>query len=130
MSKLSATKFIVFAAILSFFVTVCEAQSYNKPPMTKPGNGLPDKSSAKKKTTNINGPVSVKNAKKKAALKDKERKKDGAKYVKENQKRSLEIQTPEVRARMKQNIKDADSNYYIKHKNSAHHTRKAGKKYR
>ncbi len=130
MSKLSATKFIVFAIILSFFVTVCEAQSYKMPPILKPGNGLPSKSSAKKKTKNIKGPVSVKNAKKKAAIKNKERKKDGAKYVKENQKRSIEIQTPEVKARMKQNIKDADSNYNAKHKNSAHRTRKARKKYR
>jgi hypothetical protein len=130
MSKLSATKFIVFAIILSFFVTVCEAQSYNKPPMVKPGSGLPSKSSAKKKTINIKGPVSVKNAKKKAVIKDEERKKEGAKYVKENQKRSIKIQTPEVKARMKQNIKDTDSNYKVKHKNSAHRTRKAGKKYR
>jgi uncharacterized protein YaiL (DUF2058 family) len=130
MSKVSATKFIVFAIILSFFATVCEAQSYNKPAMLKPGNGLNSKSSAKKKTMNIKGPVSVKNAKEKAAKKDKERKKEGAKYVKENQKRSIEIQTPEVKARMKQNIKDADSNYNVKHKKSAHRTRKAGRKYR
>lgn len=130
MSKLSAIKFIVIAVILSFFVTVCEAQSYNKPAMVKPGNGLQDKSSSKRKTGKINGPVSVKNAKKKAAKNDAERKKEGAKYVKENQKRSLEIQTPEVKSRMKQNVKDANSNFNAKQKSSAHRTRKAGRKYR
>jgi hypothetical protein len=130
MSKLSATRFIVFTIILSFSITICEAQSSKKPTSPKPGNGLMAKPSGKKKATNAKGPVSVKNAKKKADAKIKKRKKDFVKYVKENHKRSVEIQTPEVQARMKQNVKDANANYKAKKKRNTTRTRSAGRKYR
>lgn len=128
MSKLSATKFIVVTLILSFSVTICEAQSSKKPISPKPGNGLMAKPTGKKKAAK--GPVSIKNAKKKADVKIKKRKKDFVKYVKENHKRSVEIQTPEVQARMKQNVKDANANYKAKKKRNTTRTRSAGRKYR
>jgi hypothetical protein len=130
MSKLSATRFIVFIIILSFSITICEAQSSKMPTSTKPGNGLMAKPSGKKKATNAKGPVSVKKVKKKADAKINKRKKDFVKYVKENQKRSVEIQTPEVQARMKQNVKDANANYKAKKKRNTTRTRSAGRKYR
>jgi hypothetical protein len=130
MNKLSALKLIVLTIILSFSFAVCGAQSYNKPPISKPGNGLPEKSSARKKTAVNRGPVSAEKAKKKAAAKVKKKKKDFVKYVKENQKRSIEIQTPEVQERMKQNVKDANTNYKDKKKRNASRSKSAGRKYR
>jgi hypothetical protein len=57
-------------------------------------------------------------------------KKDYDKYVKENQKRSIAIQTPEVKERMKQNLKNSDTSYKAKQKHTAARTKKAGRKYR
>jgi hypothetical protein len=129
MSKLSTAKFLVFTIVLSFSVALCEAQSYNKPPASKPGNGLPSKSAGKKSTVS-RGPVSASMTKKKADARKKKQKKDFAKYVRENQKRSLEIQTPEVKERMKQNVKDANTNYKVKKKMTAARSKSAGRKYR
>jgi type III secretory pathway component EscV len=130
MSKLSATKFIVFTILLSFSFTLCEAQDSKRPASSKPNNGLMAKPTGRNKATNTKGPVSVKNAKKKAEDKDKKRKKDFVKYVKENQKRSIQIQTPEVQARMKQNVKDSNANYKVKKKRNVSKNRSAGRKYR
>ncbi len=130
MSKLSAIRFIVFTIVLSLSVPVCEAQPAKVPKPSKPGSGLPSKSASKKKATNKQGPVSAKNVKKKAEANEKKKKRESALYVKKNQKRSLDIQTPEVRERMKQNKKDADSRYKAKKKNNSARTKKAGRKYR
>lgn len=74
-------------------------------------------------------PKAAKKARKKQEAKKKQQKKDYADFVKANQKRSVEIQTPEVQERMKQNLKDADSKYKNKKKVNTSRTKKAGKKY-
>ena len=130
MSKLSATKFFVFTVILSFSISLCEAQNVKRPSSPNPNKGLNAKPSGNNKPQKVQAPVSIEKANKKANLKVKKQKKDFAKYVKENQKRSIEIQTPEVKARMKQNIKDSDANYKAKKKKSTSGTRSAGRKYR
>lgn len=83
-----------------------------------------------KKKVKIKKPVSAQKAQKQAEAKDKQRRKDSDRYIEENRKRSIEIQTPEVQARMKQNVKDANAQYKAKKKNNSTRTRKAGKKYR
>jgi hypothetical protein len=50
--------------------------------------------------------------------------------VKKSQKRTLDIQTPEVKERMKQNQKDSEAKYKSKKKNSSSSTKKAGRKYK
>lgn len=130
MSKLSSIKFIVFAIILSLSIPVCEAQAVKVPQASKRGSGLPSKSEMKKKPAKKQGPVSAKNVKKKADAKEKKKKREYASYVRENQKRSLEIQTPEVRDRMKQGRKDSDTKYKMKKKSNSARTKKAGRKYR
>lgn len=74
-------------------------------------------------------PKAAVKAKKKQEAKEKKKKKDYAEYVKGNQKRSIEIQTPEVQERMKQNVKDANSKYKARKKSNANRTKKAGRKY-
>lgn len=130
MSKLSAIRFIVFTIVLSLSVPLCEAQSVKVPQTSKPGSGLPGKSAMKKKATKKQGPVSAKNVKKNADAKEKQKKREYAQYVRENQKRSIKIQTPEVQERMKQNRKDSDSKYKMKKKSNSTRTKKAGRKYR
>jgi hypothetical protein len=130
MSKLKAIRFIVFTIILSLSFTVCEAQSAKVPQPSKPGSGLPSKSASKRKSTKKQGPVSAKNVKKKADAKEKKKKREYAQYIRENQKRSLEIQTPVVRDRMKQNLKNSNSKYKAKKKNNSTRSRKAEQKYR
>lgn len=83
-----------------------------------------------KKKVKVKKPVSAQKAQKQAEAKDKQRRKESDRYIEENRKRSIEIQTPEVQARMKQNVKDANSQYKAKKKNNSSRTRKAGKKYR
>lgn len=83
-----------------------------------------------KKKTRLKKPQSAKKAQKKQEAKDAKLKRDYEKFLKENRKRSLEIQTPEVRERMKQNVRDADANYKAKKKSSVARTKKGAKKYR
>jgi len=83
-----------------------------------------------KKKTKLKKPVSAEKAQKQAEAKDKQRRKESEQYIKENRKRSIEIQTPEVQARMKQNVKDANASYKAQKKSNASRTKKAGRKYR
>ncbi len=111
--------------------TICQAQTFDRPAAPKEGKkAAAHKGPLKTKQVKIKAPKSVTKAKEKAAEKDKKRRKESAEYIKANQKRSIEIQTPEVQARMKQNIKDADSKYKAKKKGNSTRTRKAGHKYR
>jgi hypothetical protein len=69
-------------------------------------------------------------AKRQQDKKLRKQKRDYGKFVEGSRKRSIEIQTPEVQERMKQNNKNADANYKIKKKKTAAKSRKAGRKYR
>ncbi|HAM11607.1 MAG: hypothetical protein A2X04_05460 [Bacteroidetes bacterium GWF2_41_9] len=75
-------------------------------------------------------PRKAKKAQRKQDAREKKKKaaiKDGSK---EAQKRSYEIQSPEVQARMKLNKKDAAARDKAKKKNNKSITRKGAKKYR
>jgi hypothetical protein len=130
MNILPFRRLFVPVLMLSLAMPVCQAQSFDRPSAPKQQRGSSHKGPLKHKTVKIKGPKAVEKSKKEQEIKQSKLKKDYGKYVKENQKRSIEIQSPEVKSRMKQNIKDADSNYKVKHKNSATRTRRAGKKYK
>ena len=61
---------------------------------------------------------------------ERQKKKDYLTAIKENKQRSLEIQTPEVRKRMKQNVKDANKKATNKRKSNLAKTRHNAKKHR
>jgi biopolymer transport protein ExbD len=130
MNNLSLKKLIIPVLIFSLAIPVCQAQSVNRPPVPKQQKSSANLGPKRQKRVKVQSPKSAGKSKKEQEVKKKKLKKDFSKYVKENQKRSIEIQTPEVKARMKQNIKDADTNYKVKHKNSAARTRRAARKYR
>lgn len=78
----------------------------------------------------INQPRAAGKAKKKQEAKDKKIKKDYAKSIKDSQKRTIAIQTPEVQARMIQNQKDSDARDKLKKKKVKSGTKSAAKKYK
>jgi len=130
MRSSSIKKFLIFSLLLVFGITFCEARALDRPPAAKQTKGAVKSAPRKGKKVGIKGPKSVKKVQREQAAKDRRKKKDYENYVKENQKRSIEIQTPEVQSRMKQNIKNADNNYKAKKKKNASSTRRAGNKYR
>ncbi len=75
-------------------------------------------------------PVSVKRSKKEQEKKIKKDNRDYEKFVRKSRKHAIEIQSPEVKERMKNNRKDADSKYREKRRKDAENSRKAGKKYK
>jgi hypothetical protein len=69
-------------------------------------------------------------AKKKQEANDRKLKRDYDKSIRRSQKRTIDIQTPEVQKRMKQNKKDFSARDKEKRKNVKAATRRAGKKYK
>ena len=74
-------------------------------------------------------PKVVMKAKEKQEADEKKRERDYKQFVKENRQHALDIQTPEVRERMKQNRKEANINYKNKKKMISSKDRKNGRKY-
>lgn len=64
------------------------------------------------------------------AKRERDQKKGYKEAVKENQKRSIEIQTPEVQERMKQNKKNANAQAKAKRKTNRSRTKNNARKYR
>jgi hypothetical protein len=114
--------------MLSFPVSFCEAQRYKRS-IRNPERELFGKS-LNNKTVKYRESPSIVRAKKKQAAKQKKLKKEFRAYVKEERKRAVKIQTPEVRARMLENRKEADARAKEKRKKIDKATRKAAKKFR
>jgi hypothetical protein len=127
MNKLSLIRFLIFPLIFSFTLAVCEAQSFDRPKAPRQQH---HKGPVRSKTVKVKGSRSVENAKKKQAAKDKKHDKDYEKFVRENKKHSMEIQTAKVKNRMKQNIKDSNSSYKAKKKRNTAGTKMGRKKYK
>ena len=125
---MSFKKILLFLMIFSFSTALCAAQSFDKP-VTKLTRNV-SKKSVKQKKDRYYGSKSVKRTQKKQAANDRKLKKDYEDFVKSNQQRSIEIQTPEVKERMKQNIRNADASYKAKKKHNSNRTKNAAKKYR
>ncbi|HNW57473.1 MAG TPA: hypothetical protein PLR88_01910 [Bacteroidales bacterium] len=121
-------KIFLLICISLFTIGISNGQIFNKNSLKVAEKGLFGKS-RKDKKVKIREPKTVTRAKKKQEANDKRLKKEYAKSVKESQKRSYEIQTPEVKARMKQNQKDTALRDKMKKKKVKSDTKKAGKKY-
>jgi hypothetical protein len=119
--------FVIF--ILSLCIGSSNAQIFHKNSGRKAERGLFGKTLGNKKEAKVKEPRSVLRAKKKQEAKERKLKKDYAKGVKRSQKRTLEIQTPEVQARMKQNQKDATVRDKTKKKTIRAGSKKAARKY-
>jgi hypothetical protein len=128
MKNLQLKKLILLFLILSFAVSVCEAQKYKR------SNKNLEKElfgkSLNNKTVKYRESPSIVRAKKKQAANEKKLQKEYYAYVKKERKRAMKIQSPEVQARMANNRKEADLKYKEKKKKNKEMTRKAGKRYK
>lgn len=122
--------FFVTIMILSLATGISDAQVFNKVSSRKADKGFFGKSSRNSKEIKIKEPGKVVKAKKKQEANERKIKKDYAKSIKRSQRRTFDIQTPEVQARMKQNQKDLVARNKTKRKKTKTGTRKAGKKYK
>lgn len=116
--------------ILLSGLQLCNALPVAKVEDGKINNGIVFSPQSKNRKTKIKKPMSVKKAQRLQARKDRKLKRDYEKAIKDNRKRSLEIQTPEVRERMKQNRKDSNSRYKDKRKTNTSRTKKAKRKFK
>lgn len=123
------TKNVILLAIL-FCITIsgCEAQRYKRS-IRNPERDLFGKSLNTKNVKYREAPSIVK-AKKKQAAKKEKLKKEYSATIKENRKRAVKIQSPEVKERMINNRKQSDLNYKNKKKKMEKNSKRTGKKYK
>ena len=122
-------KGIILGFIVIFLtVSSCGAQKYKRS-IRNPERDLFGKSLNTRSVKYREAP-SIVRAKKKQEASQKKLKKEYEAFVRQNRKRSLEIQSPEVRERMLENRKEADSRYKAKKKNLDKGSKKKGRKYR
>jgi hypothetical protein len=123
MNNLSFKKIFLVLFVLFIAIGSGNAQLFHK----NPEKQLFGKSH--RKAPKAKEPGYVLKAKKKQEANDRRLQKEYDKNVKQSQKRSIDIQTPEVQSRMKQNKKEytsRDKNHKRKVRSS---TKRAGKKY-
>jgi|WetSurMetagenome_2_1015567.scaffolds.fasta_scaffold607384_1 hypothetical protein len=94
-----------------------------------PEKSMFKKTSIGKKEKKVKEPRKVQKARLDQEKKQKQIKKDYAKSVEQNRKRSYDIQTPQVKARMNQDRKDIAARDKAKKRNMKDGSRKAAKKY-
>jgi hypothetical protein len=128
MKNLQMKKLILLLLIITFSVSACEAQKYKKS-INNPERELFGKSLNRKSVKYRESP-SVARAKKKQAANEKKLDKEYEAYVKDQRKRAMKIQSPEVQTRMKNNRKESEAKYKEKKKKNRQTTKKNAKKYR
>jgi len=126
MKDLSLKELFLIFLIMSCAVSVCEAQRYKRS-IRNPERELFDKS-LNNKTVKYRESASVERAKKKQAASKKKLDKEYKEFVKKSRKRAVEIQSPEVKARMLENRKEADLKYKEKKKNRVESSKKTRRK--
>lgn len=127
MKDISFKKLFFVFLILFCAVSVCEAQKYKRS-IRNPERELFGKS-LNTKTAKYREAPSIVRAKKKQAANEKKLDKEYNAYVKKSRKRAVEIQSPEVKARMLENRKESDLKYKEKKKNRTESSKKTGRKY-
>jgi len=126
MNNISWRRVFFFIFLLTLSIGSCRAQIFHK----NPEKQLFGKSFGKKKEVKVKEPRSVLKAKRKQEANDRRLKRNYDKSVKRSQKRTVDIQSPEVQARMKQNKKDNSIRDREKKKNIETGTKGAEKKYK
>jgi hypothetical protein len=125
MNNLSMRKFILFLFVLFFAGASANAQIFHKDPEKQ----LFGKPHGSRKEAKVKEPRKVLKAKKKQEANDRRLEKAYNKSVKQSQKRTVDIQTPEVKARMKQNKKDYTRRDKVKKKKIRAASKEAAGKY-
>jgi hypothetical protein len=129
MNYLYLRGFFVYIFLTLFFLGTSSAQSSFKSSSKKPEKALFGTTFGSKKKSNTKEPRTVSKAKRKQEKNEKRLKKESAEYIEQSRKRAYDIQSPEVKERMKQNQKDTAIRDKEKKKKVRATTKKAGKKY-
>jgi len=130
MKLLHLKRLLIPLLILLLSVTSGAAQSFERPPEHKLVKGVSKKAPGRKRQVKVSEPGSVSKAIRKQKAEEKKRVRTNRKMLKDDRKRHLEIQSPEVRERIIQNRKEADTNYKVKKKAVASKNKKSARKYR
>jgi hypothetical protein len=125
MAKKYLRKLFLFLFVLSLTIGSCKAQLFHK----NPEKALFGKTIRSKKEAKVKEPRTVLRAKRKQERNDRKLQKNYEKSVKRSQKRTIDIQTPEVQARMKQNKKEYTVRDKEKKKKVKSSNKRAGEKY-
>lgn len=120
-------RFSLFLFILFLSIGASNAQILHRNASRKVEKGL---FGSKRKQVKVKEPRVVLKAKKDQETKDRKIDKAKKDYVVKSQKRSIAIQTPEVRTRMKQDRKDIRARDKTKKKKLYATTKRAGRKYK
>jgi hypothetical protein len=126
MNNISLRKLFLSLFLLSMAIGTCNAQLFHK----NPEKQLFGKTAGIKRAPKVKEPGSSLRAKRKQERNDRRLKKEYDKNVRRSQKRTIDIQTPEVQARMKQNKKEYTLRDKEKKKKIKASTKKAGEKYK
>ncbi len=100
MNKLRSTNLIVLTVICSFVLASCNSSLFSKSVFNKTERHI---TGSKRSSPKVREPRKVLQAKKQQEKRQEKIDKDYDKFVKNSRKRSYEIQSPDVKARMKQN---------------------------
>jgi hypothetical protein len=129
MNHLYLRRFLFFLSFTLLVFGTCSSQSSYGSRSKNPEKELFGKSLGNTKKTKVKEPGTVHKAKRRQEKNEKRMKKSYAQHVKQSRKRSYDIQSPEVQARMKEDQKNTALRDKEKKKNIRSSTKKAGKKY-
>jgi hypothetical protein len=130
MNRMSIKQLLVFMFVFILGIGMCDAQSQGRGTPRNPEKSLFGGKSRKVKATKTREPKAVSKAKNKQAKNKEKIKKEYYNFVEESRKHNFQIQSPEVKARMKQDQKDITFREQARKKKTLNTTRKAGKKYK
>ena len=130
MNGSSIKQLLVFIFIFWLGIAICDAQTAGRRVPSTPEKSLFGHRSGKIKATKFREPKAARKAKDRQAKNKKKLKRDYKNFVEVSRKHAFNIQTPEVKARMKQNQKDINVREKARRKNTLAATRKAGQKYK
>lgn len=130
MNKLAMKKFFLYFFFLLLTISTCNAQLFHKSSARRAEKGLFGKTRRNSNEIKVKEPRKVTKAKKQQEANQKRLKSDYNLSIKRSQKRTIEIQTADVQARMKQDRKNSIIRDRVKRKRVRASSRKAGNKYK
>lgn len=125
MNNLHIRKIFLLLFVFSLAIGTCNGQLFNKNPEKK----VFGKTHLSGKAPKVKEPRKILHAKRKQEANQRRLDKEYDKAILRSQKRSIDIQTPEVQERMKQNKKDYTDRDKARKKKLKESTKSAGKKY-